>query len=95
MVAGCRASLKTRTPGEPRERPVGGKFGAAGTVRTSMADKVVDRERTLNDITNTGVTAALIGGARVRAWAGAQHALSPLAVPNGRICAEQPADHWS
>ena len=46
-----------------------------------MADKVVDRERTLNDITNTGVTAALIGGACVRAWAGAQHALSPLAVP--------------
>ena len=60
-----------------------------------MADKVVDRERTLNDITNTGVTAALIGGACVRAWAGAQHALSPLAVQNCRICAEQPADHWS
>ena len=27
-------------------------------------DKGPDRERTLNDITNTGVTAALIGGAR-------------------------------
>ena len=83
-----------RTP----ESALSAASSAAGrslTVRTSMADKVVDRERTLNDITNTGVTAALIGGARVRAWAGAQHALSPLAVPNGRICAEQPADHWS
>ena len=29
-----------------------------------MADKGPDRERTLNDITNTGVTAALIGGSR-------------------------------
>ena len=35
-----------------------------------MVDKGPDRERTLNDITNTGVTAALIGGARVRGWAG-------------------------
>jgi hypothetical protein len=30
-----------------------------------MADKGPDRERTLNDLMNTGVTAALIGGARV------------------------------
>ena len=69
---------------ETPERALSAPSSAAGrsvTVRTSMADKVVDRERTLNDITNTGVTAALIGGACVRAWAGAQHALSPLAVP--------------
>ena len=93
-----RLPKKTAGKVATRARPVGGKLVAARsflTVRTSMAEKVVDRERTLNDITNTGVTAALIGGARVRAWAGAQHALSPLAVPNGRICAEQPADHWS
>lgn len=54
-------------------------------------DKGPDRERTLNDITNTGVTAALIGGARVRGWAGAQHALSPHLRPNFRFRAEQPA----
>ena len=46
-----------------------------------MADKGPDRERTLNDITNTGVTAALIGGARVRGWAGAQQLSHPTSVP--------------
>ena len=51
-------------------------------------DKGPDRERTLNDITNTGVTAALIGGARVRGLAGAQHALSPHLRPNFRLRAE-------
>ena len=87
-----RLPKKTGTLGEPPSAPCRREVVRGGdgslTVRTSMADKVVDRERTLNDITNTGVTAALIGGACVRAWAGAQHALSPLAVPNGRICAE-------